>query len=371
MTPGLWERTVIIHSQSIGMALAGPRFLAPTDRMPRIFCMALQSFLHLMCGRLAFTEDGSPYDQVLIEHWNGTTWSIVPADQPPNGADLFGVARVTSTDIWAVGNTSGFGPQTAVTEHYSSQCVNTQTPTPTATQVNTPLPTQTLGGPTATVEPSSTPTATPTFCSIRFTDVPDTNTFYPNIMCLACLGIVNGYADGTFRPNRSVTRGQLAKIVSNSAGFNDPQTPQLFQDVPPGSTYFEFVGRLASRGYIGGYPCGGPSEPCKPGNLPYFRPNNSATRGQISKIDANSAGFSDTSVVQQFQDVPVGSAYYTYTYRLANRFIMGGYPCGGADEPCVMPLTLPYFRPNNNATRGQTSKIVSNTFFPDCYYPAR
>ena len=30
------------------------------------------------------------------------------------------------------------------------------------------------------------------------------------------------------------------------------------------------------------------------------------------------------------------------------------------------PGNLPYFLPNNNAPRGQTSKIVSNTFFPGC-----
>jgi hypothetical protein len=33
---------------------------------------------------------------------------------------------------------------------------------------------------------------------------------------------------------------------------------------------------------------------------------------------------------------------------------------------CVPPGNLPYFVPNNNATRGQTSKIVSGTFFPGC-----
>ena len=72
---------------------------------------------------------------------------------------------------------------------------------------------------------------------------------------------------------------------------------------------------------------------------------------------------------QQFEDVPAGSTYYTYTYRLVSRGVMGGYQCGGPGEPCVPPANLPYFRPNNNATRGQTSKIVSNTFFPDCQTP--
>jgi hypothetical protein len=257
---------------------------------------------------------------------------------------------------------------------------DTRTHIPT-THTNTPthVPTQTPGGPTATTEPSDTPiptdtqvvlSPTPTSCPIQFTDVPVGSTFYPFIRCLACRGIINGYPDNTFRPNNNVTRGQLSKIISNAAGFIDPQTTQMFNDVPVGSTFFDFVGRLASRGYIGGYPCGGVGEPCvPPGNLPYFRPNNNATRGQISKIDSNAAGFSDTPTGQQFEDVAVGSTYYTYTYRLVSRTIMAGYLCGGLGEPCIPPNNLPYFRPNANATRGQTSKIVGNTFFPDCQTP--
>jgi len=141
--------------------------------------------------------------------------------------------------------------------------------------------------PTAT-STVSTPGPTSTVCPIQFTDVPQGSTFYDFIRCLACRSIINGYPDGTFRPNNNVTRGQLSKIVSNSAGFSDPQTVQMFEDVPPGSTFFDFIGRLASRGYINGYPCGGPGEPCiPPENRPYFRPNNNATRGQTSKIVAN------------------------------------------------------------------------------------
>jgi hypothetical protein len=206
---------------------------------------------------------------------------------------------------------------------------------------------------------------------LQFVDVPVGSTFYDNIRCLACRGIVNGYPDGTFRPNNSVTRGQLSKIVSNSAGFIDPQPTQLFDDVPVGSTFQLFIGRLASRGYISGYPCGGPGEPCHAGNLPYFRPNNNPTRGNITKIDSNAAGFSDSPTGQQFEDIQAGSTYYTYTYRLVTRGVMSGYACSGAREPCVPPDNLPYFRPNNNATRGQTSKIVGNTFFPDCQTPSR
>jgi hypothetical protein len=196
------------------------------------------------------------------------------------------------------------------------------------------------------------------------------STFYQWVHCLACLGIVNGYSDGTFKPNNQVTRGQLSKIVSNSAGFNDNQTTQMFQDVLVGSTFFQYIGRLASRGFINGYACGGPGEPCQPGNLPYFRPNNNATRGQISKIVSNAAGFNDPPSGQQFEDVAEGSTFYTYTFRLASRNIMQGYACGGLHEPCVPPNHLPYFRPDANATRGQTSKIDAGAFFPDCNPPS-
>ncbi|MGA7733020.1 MAG: hypothetical protein WCD37_17310, partial [Chloroflexia bacterium] len=49
-----------------------------------------------------------------------------------------------------------------------------------------------------------------------------------------------------------------------------------------------YIWRLTSLGIMQGYPCGGPGEPCvDPNFLPYFRPGASATRGQASKIVAN------------------------------------------------------------------------------------
>jgi hypothetical protein len=132
-----------------------------------------------------------------------------------------------------------------------------------------------------------TPAPTPTLCPIQFIDVTEGSTFHPFVRCLACRGIVNGYSDGTFRPNDSVTRGQLSKMVSNAAGYVEPVGAQMFADVVPGSTFYEFVRRLASRVYINGHSCGGAGEPCGAGNLPYFRPNANATRGQTSKIVGN------------------------------------------------------------------------------------
>jgi len=194
---------------------------------------------------------------------------------------------------------------------------------------------------------------------------------------MACRGIVNGYpcggegepcgttGDPYYRPGSNVTRGQIAKIVSNAAGFTEPVSGQTFEDVVPGSTFYEFVQRLVSREIMSGYPCGGIGEPCGAGNLPYFRPGANATRGQLAKIVSNAAGFTEPVTGQTFEDVLPGSTFYEFIERLVALGVMSGYPCGNP-EPCVPPGDRPYFRPSNNVTRGQTSKIVANTFFPAC-----
>jgi glucose/arabinose dehydrogenase/plastocyanin len=300
-------------------------------------------------GALWFFQE-SPYSpQVNLRRLSGTGPTSTPPPPPP-----------TAT------RTPSPGPPTS-----------TFTPAPPTSTFTPAPPTDTPGPPTetATSTPYFTPTVFPTAtaCTVSFSDVPAGSTFYPFVHCLACQGIINGYPDGTFRPNNNVSRGQLTKIVSNSAEFNTSIAPdqQTFEDVPPGSTFYTYTERLSLAGVMEGYPCGSTGEPCvPPENRPYFRPSNNATRGQIAKIISNAAGFIDDIPpgTQTFQDVPEGSTFYTYTERLLlNRpNVMSGYPCGGSAEPCVPPENRPYFRPNNNATRGQTSKIVSNTFFPDC-----
>jgi uncharacterized delta-60 repeat protein len=238
----------------------------------------------------------------------------------------------------------------------------TNTPAP-ATPTNT-APSATFTSISSIPTSTRTSTATPT-CAVAFADVPEGSTFYQFVRCLACRNILGGYSDNTFRPNNEVTRGQLSKIVANSANFKEPVTGQTFEDVSITSSFYAFVERMAARGIIGGYNCGGPGEPCGPGNKPYFRPNANATRGQISKIVSNSANITDPPGGQKFADVAPGSTFYDWVNRLANKGIMGGYNCGGTGEPCG-PGNLPYIRPGNNATRGQTSKIVSGAFFPTC-----
>jgi hypothetical protein len=323
-------------------------------------------------------------DYINVTAYSGNVYAAWTDTRSGTGEDIYVVRGIMG------GGTPTPSPTgTPPTNTPTRTATATSTASSTSTRTNTPLPTNTAP-PSNTAMPSNTPTNVPpsqtstpsnptvtaTACTLQFTDVPPGSTFYENILCLACRGIINGYNTGCetgnpcFKPGNNVTRGQLAKIVSNSAGFSEPAGAQQFEDVPPGHTFYDFVWRLADRGIINGYPCGGPGEPCAPpDNLPYFRPNANVTRGQISKIVAEAAGLTQPAGAQQFEDVPPGHTFYDYIWRLTSLGIMQGYPCGGPGEPCVDPNFLPYFRPGASATRGQASKIVANTFFPGCKTP--
>jgi hypothetical protein len=289
-----------------------------------------------------FSDSAHAY-RSLVEHWNGTSWNVVPSpNQDGLDNDLLGVDAVSGSDVWAVGtypNSNSNHQSRTLIERYNP-CV--------------PV------------------------CPVPFEDVPNPSTFYEYVQCLACRGVISGYACGStgepcntnhdpyFRPNNNVTRGQIAKIIALSKGIVGYVSGQTFEDVPPGSTFYTYTEQLYALQAMSGYPCGGVGEPCNPPtNRPYFRPNSNATRGQLAKIDSNAAGYSDIPTGQTFEDVPPASTFYTYTQRLTIRGVMNGYTCG-SPEPCVPPNNRPYFRPNSNVTRGQTSKIVANTFYPDC-----
>jgi hypothetical protein len=91
------------------------------------------------------------------------------------------------------------------------------------------------------------------------------------------------------------------------------------------------------------------------------------TRSQLAKIDANAALYAETIPADQqtFADVPPSNSFWVYTERIALHAAISGYACGGPNEPCD-PQARPYYHPAGNVTRGQTAKIVANTFCPDC-----
>ena len=324
--------------------------------------------------RCAVLGDNDYQQDITVKVWFriNETWNSAPDPPASSVRDIAPAGYVDSVRQDLKAGRISLTEARAMIINYRDPCGGQPTPTPggaTATPMptNTRMPTQTPGGPTATPKP----------CTIQFNDVQPGSTFYPFVRCLACKGIITGYACGGpgepcpgsyFRSNALLTRGQLTKIVSESAGIHDPVSGQTFEDVPPDNTFWVWIERLAATGSIGGYSCGGPGEPCvPPGNRPYFRWSNNITRGQISKITAVTAGWNGPipTTQQTFTDVPSNSPFWVWIEELTGRGIISGYPCGGLGEPCD-PQNRPYFRWGNNVTRGQAAKIEANSFFPNC-----
>ena len=66
----------------------------------------------------------SPLDITLIEHWNGISWSIIPSPNPDQEVnELHAIAGVASNDLWAVGQRGEGGaaccPYESLIEHWN------------------------------------------------------------------------------------------------------------------------------------------------------------------------------------------------------------------------------------------------------------
>jgi bacillopeptidase F len=314
--------------------------------------------------------------------------SILPS---PTGTIDIPTAIPTSIELPTLTGTPLIPTETGTATGTPTNVLPSATSTSTSTNTSTRTPTNTA---TRTATATLTPTATATICPVQFQDVPPStaeSSFYPYVRCLACRHIIGGYpcgdtnpetdqpepcgesGDPYYRPSNQISRGQISKVVAGASGSNGASGPQIYEDVPPGSPFYVWINRLSNEGVMGGYPCGGPGEPCQNGNRPYFRPGANATRGQMSKIVSNAAGFDDPVSGQSFEDLPPSNApssYYQYVERLYVRGVVSGYPCGSDGEECGAE-NRPYFRPNSPVTRGQAAKIAANTFFPNCQTAAR
>src|SRR5205814_9955230 len=95
------------------------------------------------------------------------------------------------------------------------------------------------------------------------------------------------------------------------------------------------------------------------------------------KIGSDGAGCGGLHPSNQpsFVDVPYGQPFWLYIERVYANGVISGYTGDGVTvNPCtglVEQIGFLYFRPCANSTRGQTAKIVANTFYPGCQTPAR
>lgn len=121
----------------------------------------------------------------------------------------------------------------------------------------------------------------------NFSDVSKSNSHYAAIMELASRGIIKGYSDGTFAPEKQVTRGQAAKMIAAVLGLDTGNGANVgFRDVSPQNEYAGAIAALKQAGIIDGYEDG------------TFRPNESIKRNHMAKIITRAIGLQGSGSVE-------------------------------------------------------------------------
>ena len=109
----------------------------------------------------------------------------------------------------------------------------------------------------------------------EFSDIKGTK-FEKSVNILVDLSIVNGYEDGTYRPNKDVTRAEMAKLIIVTLGketsANSLKGKTQFPDVVEGGWASGFINCAVSQGIIKGYPDG------------TFKPNNNVTYAEAATM---------------------------------------------------------------------------------------
>ncbi|MFJ8512867.1 S-layer homology domain-containing protein [Lysinibacillus xylanilyticus] len=183
-------------------------------------------------------------------------------------------------------------------------------------------------GAVVAIAPASADAAAPTF-----KDVPANSTHAEAINSLAEREIINGFADGTFAPNKVVTRGQAAKII---AGILELDTKNVknpnFKDVKTTDEFYGAIAALKAEGIISGNGDGtyGQKDPL--------------TRGQMAKILVEAFDL-EGEAKTPFTDVPANNIFAKYIEVLYANDVTKG-------------LTATTFGPKELVTRGQLASFV-------------
>ena len=134
-----------------------------------------------------------------------------------------------------------------------------------------------------------------------FLDISSSYVYYESINFLKSRGVINGYPDGTFRPNNTLKRSELAKMVVISSEIPAVSARDCFPDLDPTQWYAEYVCAAKSAGLVKGYVDG------------TFKPSRDISRAEAIKIVAEAEDFDlQGDFVEKFSDALQTDWFYNY-----------------------------------------------------------
>ncbi|ACV62797.1 Ig domain protein group 2 domain protein [Desulfofarcimen acetoxidans DSM 771] len=175
-----------------------------------------------------------------------------------------------------------------------------------------------------------------------FSDVANSHWAYNAISQLSKNGLVNGYPDGTFRPDREMSRAEFVTVLSKALQLPDYKpAASTFGDVAASDWYAGAVETVVHAGIISGYGNGS------------FGPNDSVTREQASVILVKALGKNNEAAAKMLDstgftdDTAISSWARGFVVAAEEQNLLKGYP----DST---------FRPQQNMTRAEICTVIKN-----------
>ena len=145
---------------------------------------------------------------------------------------------------------------------------------------------------------------------------------------------IKGYADGTFKPNGTITRAEAAAIIARLSGIDENKAYESkFGDVQSDKWYANYINFAAQKGYITGYADG------------TFKPDNTITRAEMAVIAGKYIGITPGHH-PEFSDVKFDFWAGEYIDAMSLKGLIKGYSDGT-------------FKPNNTITRAEAVTIIN------------
>jgi hypothetical protein len=151
--------------------------------------------------------------------------------------------------------------------------------------------------------------------------------------------IINGYKDGTFKPNDNITRAEFITLINKVINIQEEEEIS-FEDVDGSEWYYKDLKKAIYGEYIGGY------------EDKTFRANDNITRQEVAVILQSLVQLqaSEESGLEKFtdtEDIP------TWSRAALNLAVQKGYLTGYADNS---------LKASNYITRAESVKVLTNVF---------
>lgn len=148
-------------------------------------------------------------------------------------------------------------------------------------------------------------------------------------------GIIIGYEDGSFKPQKNITRAEFAQIMVRIFGYTNVDNSKVYSDVNQKDWFYEAVNCISSLEIMYGY------------NENMFRPNDIITREEATYAMANAYKV-EGQTEKSFEDEDEISKWAMDSVKsmLSNKYV-NGTPGG-------------YFNPQDGITRAELIQIIDN-----------